>query len=67
MIGSAIAFAVGAMSYAQLEGFLYQITPFDLQTHVIVAVLLAVASTLACALPAFRAARVDPMVALRCE
>ncbi|HTO04593.1 MAG TPA: FtsX-like permease family protein, partial [Opitutus sp.] len=67
MIGSAIAMAVGAASYAQLEGFLYQITPFDLQTYLIVAVLLATATTLACAVPALRAAKVDPMVALRCE
>ena len=43
------------------------ITPTDPPTYLGVFVLLAIASLVACYLPAHRAARTDPLVALRTE
>lgn len=46
---------------------LYEITPTDPVTFALVPLLLAAVALAACWLPARRAARVDPMEALRCE
>jgi ABC-type antimicrobial peptide transport system permease subunit len=50
-----------------LNSFLYDISPTDPWTFAVVSVFLGAVSFLACYLPARRAARVDPTVALRCE
>jgi len=50
-----------------IESLLYEVAPSDTVTYVAVAVILAIVSTLACMVPAARAARLDPMVALRSE
>jgi ABC-type antimicrobial peptide transport system permease subunit len=50
-----------------LAGLLYEITPHDPGTFASIAVLFLAVATLACAVPARRAARIDPMVALRSE
>lgn len=50
-----------------LTNFLYGVSPFDPLTLVAVALALAAVSAAACLVPAWRAAQVDPMIALRTE
>ena len=59
---------IGAMSLTRfLSSFLYEVKSTDLMTFVTASLLLIVAALLACYIPARRAARVDPMAALRTE
>lgn len=62
-VGLAGALALGGFLNAQLFG----VSRFDPATFVAVVLVLAAVALLACWLPARRAARVDPMVALRHE
>jgi putative ABC transport system permease protein len=64
-LGLGIAGALGATRL--LRGLLYQTEPLDLVTFASVPGILAVVALLACYLPARRAARVEPMAALRAE
>ena len=63
LVGLAGAGALGRT----LEAFLIGIDPFDAATLLAVAALLAGVATVASMVPARRAARVDPLAALRCE
>ena len=66
-IGLAIGLA-GAIAFTRaLTSLLVQVTPADPITLATVAVVLAAAATLGCLIPARRAMRLDPVLALRNE
>jgi len=62
-IGLALAFAASRF----VRGFLYELSPMDLRVHLVSVLAMVVVGALAAYLPARRAMRVDPMVALRHE
>jgi predicted permease len=66
-LGIGIGIAGAAAITRLLSSFLFGVTPYDPVTLLSVIVLFAAVATIACWLPARRAMRVDPMVALRYE
>ena len=67
LIGVAIGF-VGAIAVTRLmRSLLFAVAPVDLMTFGVSSVVLMVVALLACFIPARRATKVDPLVALRYE
>ncbi|HUR17219.1 MAG TPA: FtsX-like permease family protein, partial [Candidatus Limnocylindrales bacterium] len=64
-VGAAIGSLGAAAASRYLESMLFELTPLDISTFVGVAVLFLVVALLAAYIPAARASRVDPLVALR--
>ncbi len=66
-IGAILGLAIGLGSTQLLKSLLYGVSAVDPMTFAAVTLLLGLVTLLACWLPAHRAARVDPMIALRAE
>jgi len=67
VLGLALTLAFSIIGEAGIKNFLFEISPRDPLTYTAVALLLAAVSFLATLIPARRATRVDPMIALRAE
>jgi putative ABC transport system permease protein len=66
-VGLAIGLAVALVASQLVEKLLLVVNPRDSVTFILVPSLLALVATVACWLPAHRATRVDPALALRSE
>jgi putative ABC transport system permease protein len=69
VVGAGAAIGLGlALIFAQaLSTFLFGVPPRDPLTFAAVTIVLAMTAAVACAIPAFRASRVDPAVTFRSE
>jgi predicted permease len=65
--GIALGLVGGLLAAPLMRSLLFGVKPVEPVTFAAIALLLALVALLACYLPARRAARVDPMTALRCE
>jgi predicted permease len=69
LVGAGVAAGLGAAWYASemLKSLLFGVAPHDVLSYVIAAAVLLAAAVIASVLPALRAARIDPIQALRHE
>jgi putative ABC transport system permease protein len=67
IVGAAVGIAAAALATRALRTLLFGVTPLDPVSFAAAPALLAIVALLACYLPARRATRVDPLVALREE
>ena len=66
-IGLAIGLAAAPMATRSLQGMFFEVSTLDARVFVSVTLLMLAVAALATIVPARRATRVDPIVALRCE
>jgi putative ABC transport system permease protein len=64
-IGVLVGLAAGAAGVRLLSAFLYGISAYDALTFVAVPIVIVAIAAIACLVPARRAAKVDPLTALR--
>jgi putative ABC transport system permease protein len=64
LAGAAIGLPAAFFSSSALRTLLYHVSPFDVSTFLIVTAILAGVGLLASYVPALRATRADPMIAL---
>jgi predicted permease len=62
-----VALLLGVVAAAALKNILFKVNPLDPTTYFAVAAVLTLVAAASCFLPARRATRVDPMIALRYE
>lgn len=67
VMGTAVGLAGAATATRLLQTMLFDVTPLDLPTFVAVSVAFGAVAAIASYVPARRATKVDPMVALRSE
>jgi len=67
MIGLSVGLVLSFILTRLMEEFLFQVSPTDPLTFIVIALLLTVVALLACYLPARKATRVDPILALHNE
>ena len=66
-VGIVLGLAGATATTQYVRGMLFGITPLDPSTFIAVAVIFAIVATVAAAIPAHRATKVDPLVALRTD
>ena len=67
LLGLSLTLGISIIGEAGIKNFLFEVSPRDPMTYTAVGVLLAAVSFVATLIPARRATRVDPMIALRAE
>lgn len=67
ILGLAAGFLIVLASSRVVESFLFRVSPHDPLVLVSLPVILGGVALIACAIPGWRAARIDPTIALRSE
>jgi putative ABC transport system permease protein len=66
-IGLGLALGIATLAGAGIQNVLFGVTARDPLTYTVVVALIMTVSLIATIVPAYRATRVDPMIALRAE